>query len=173
MKCLQKKKIGYHQRYIFVLLGLFFSIQIHAQEIQVIKAKQLFQMLEQCGDNNRIEVFNFWATWCAPCIREIPQFEALLKAKELVHVTLISLDDVDVLNCRVKKFVLDNELKSNVVLLDETDFNKIIPKVDENWSGAIPATIIKDCRNGNKSFYEKEFKANELTEEINKLINNP
>ena len=70
-------------------------------------------------------------------------------------------------------FITKRKLDSKVVLLDETDFNEIINRVDTNWSGAIPATLIVDCRNGKRTFYEGEFKENELKDTIEKLLNSP
>jgi thiol-disulfide isomerase/thioredoxin len=130
-------------------------------------------MLENCEYKDKIQIYNFWATWCAPCLREIPQFESVNLLNENVNVTLISLDDVDLLNKKVKPFILEKEIKSKVMLLDETDFNEIISRIDKSWSGAIPATLIIDCRSGLKFFYEHEFKEDELKKTINKLIDSP
>ena len=66
---------------------------VHAQKIEVIKADQLYKIIEKCEAD--FCVYNFWATWCAPCIREIPEFEKLSKSNSNVKVRLISLDDVD------------------------------------------------------------------------------
>jgi thiol-disulfide isomerase/thioredoxin len=160
-------------RYLFVIICCFHMLTSVGQQVAVIKSKQLFQILEYCEDENQILVFNFWATWCAPCIREIPQFESVNALNKNIDVTLISLDEVELLNNKVIPFIIKKEIKSKVLLLDETDFNAIISKIDESWSGAIPATLIVDCKNGNRFFYEQEFKEDELSKTINKLTNSP
>ncbi len=158
-------------RYIFVTICCFHILNCMGQQVDVINSKQLFQLLDNCEDENKIQVFNFWATWCAPCIREIPQFESVNELIENVNVTLISLDEVESLNKKVKPFINKKGIKSKVILLDETDFNEIISTIDDSWSGAIPATLIVDCRSGNRFFYEQEFKENELKEILIKITN--
>lgn len=160
-------------RYLIVVICCFKFLTSVGQQVEVIKSKELFQILEHCEDENQILVFNFWATWCAPCIREIPQFESANTLNKNIDVTLISLDEVELLNNKVIPFIIKKEIKSKVLLLDETDFNAIISKIDESWSGAIPATLIVDCKNGSRFFYEQEFKEGELIKTINKLTNSP
>ena len=152
---------------------LIFTIQMNysfGQEIDIIKSDELFQMVDECDENYTVQVYNFWATWCAPCIKELAQFEQLNSINKEVNVTLICLDDVDELNNKVKPFVIKKEIKSRVVLLDETDFNEIINRVDARWSGAIPGTLIVDCRTSEKYFYEGEFKENELNKTIEDIL---
>lgn len=151
---------------LFVLLISLCSFYGFTQKIQVIKAGELYKMIDECEED--LCVYNFWATWCAPCIREIPEFEKLSLQNKNVKVRLISLDEVEELDGKVKLFIQKRNIRSEVMLLDETDFNEIITRVNDNWSGAIPATLIVD-RQGRKHFYEKEFKEGELQNTIENL----
>lgn len=162
---------GYTVRNICAILCFFFLQHSFAQQVDVIKANELFEIVENCERNTNIQVYNFWATWCAPCIRELPQFETVNERYSSVDVTLISVDDVDLLDRKVIPFVNKMEIKSRVVLLDEVDFNEIIDRIDKNWTGAIPITLIIDCSNHKKYFYEKAFEENELDETIKEIIN--
>jgi hypothetical protein len=67
-------------------------------------------------------------------------------------------------------FINKNNIKSKVVLMADTDQNTWIPKVDKNWSGAIPATLIysKNIR----KFYEQSFTYDTLENELLTIINN-
>ena len=115
-----------------------------------------------------VTVVNFWATWCKPCIKELPFFEEV-KAKydeQDVDVILVSLDFPDQIE-RLEKFIDNRKLKSEVVLLDDPDANTWINKIDARWSGAIPATIIYN--ENKKSFYERSFTFQELEKEIEKF----
>jgi len=166
-------KKGFYLQLITTVV-LFFPGNIsYCQQVAVIKSDELFQMVDQCSDKNTLHIYNFWATWCAPCIRELPKFEAINQSYSNVDVTLVSIDDVDLLNEKVKPFIDKKKIKSKVVLLDETDFNEIISKINRQWSGAIPASLIVDCRTGKHSFYEKEFKEGDLENTINKILNRP
>ena len=159
---------------LLVLAIIFFSIifRAHGQQVEVIKADQLFDMVENCPDQNKILLYNFWATWCAPCIRELPVLESVNASFSNVDVILISIDDVDLLNSKVIPFVDKKKIASKVVLLDETDFNDIINRIDDSWSGAIPASLIVDCRTKKRSFYEKEFDEEELKKVIIEIKKN-
>ena len=81
---------------------------------------------------------------------------------------LISLNFKSELETKLIPFVNEKNLKSKIVLLDEPDYNSWINKVNENWGGAIPATLIINNKNNIKQFYEKEFTFEELENKLNK-----
>ncbi len=137
----------------------------NAQDLEIIKYHQLAS--EMTG-SNQLTVINFWATWCGPCIKELPHFEEANKMDN-VRVMLVSLDFVED-EAKVKNFVQKRNLQSEVYLLDEKDYDDYMGKVDESWSGAIPATLIVDQR-GRKYFYEQAFNRQELLSKINKFVN--
>ncbi len=120
--------------------------------------------------DEKIYVINFWATWCAPCIKELPYFEELNEKynSENVEVILVSLDFPKQYEKKLIPFIKERNLQSKVIALDDPKMNDWIPKVDEDWSGAIPATIIY---NKDKSqFYERSFNLEELESELQKFI---
>ncbi|MCX7551893.1 TlpA family protein disulfide reductase [Xanthomarina sp. F2636L] len=115
-------------------------------------------------------VVNFWATWCAPCIKELPYFEDINKnySNKNVDVILVSLDFPHVYETKLKPFIRKNNLKSKVVVLNDMDSNSWIPKVHEDWSGAIPATLI--FNKNERKFFERAFTYNELEHEIKQFL---
>lgn len=116
--------------------------------------------------DNKIYVINFWATWCAPCVKELPYFEKLnqnYKDKN-VEVILVSLDFPHLYEKKLKPFIKKKNLVSKVIVLNDPDMNTWIPKVDETWSGSIPATVI--YKNDTKKFFEKSFSYEELESEV-------
>lgn len=121
--------------------------------------------------DDKIYVINFWATWCAPCVKELPYFEKLNEnyKNKNVEVILVSLDFPHLYDTKLKPFIKEKKLTSKVIALDDVDMNTWIPKVDETWSGSIPATII--YKNDNKKFFEQSFTYDELETELKQFLN--
>ena len=121
-------------------------------------------------DDGKVRLINFWATWCKPCIAELPYFELInSEYKEKgVEVLLVSLDLPTDVESKLIPFLKKQQIKSKVVLLDDPDANTWIPKVSEEWSGSIPATII--YKGKTRYFYERSFTYNELKTELRKMM---
>ena len=154
---------------VIVLLFLSLSLCAKAQQAQLIKLEQLQELMEAKTDH--IKVINFWATWCAPCVKEMPLFEKLGQERPDVKVTLVSMDlDLDPNPEKVHKFVARKKLQSQVLILDETNPNEWIDKVDKNWSGALPATIIINGKTGQRKFVEKELHEGDLEKLIAEIL---
>lgn len=155
-------------RNLALLLLCFWAVQTSAQEAKIIKLAQLQELMAQKADH--IKVINFWATWCAPCVKEIPLFEKLGQERPDVKITLVSMDlDLDPNPEKVYRFIARKKLQSEVVILDEKDPNIYINQIDKNWSGAIPATLIINSRTGKRKFVEKELHEGELEKLIAEL----
>jgi thiol-disulfide isomerase/thioredoxin len=117
-------------------------------------------------NNDTTYVVNFWATWCVPCVEELPHFEKLnadYKDKK-VKVLLVSIDFPKMAETKLLPFIKTHNLKSEVLLLNDPDANNWINKVDSTWSGAIPATLI--YKGNKRRFYEKSFSFDELENEV-------
>ena len=139
-------------------------------KVEVVKFDALEHLMTR--DSQKIEVINFWATWCKPCIKELPFFQELHQnMADQVAVTLISLDFVDVLESKVVPFVEKKQVTPKVLLLDEIDYNSWIDKVDPAWSGAIPATLIINHQNGKRKFFEGELAMGDLEQMIAEISN--
>jgi thiol-disulfide isomerase/thioredoxin len=145
------------------------KINIDAVELEIYDFNGLEKFLNQ--DDNKVHVINFWATWCKPCVKELPHFEALnekYKDKN-VEVLLVSLDFPKQYDKKLKPFIIEHNLKSRILVLDDVDMNTWIPKVSEDWDGAIPVTIIYNKEK--REFYNQIFTYNELENELKKFLN--
>lgn len=121
-------------------------------------------------DSNKIHIVNFWAMWCAPCIKELPILKEFEKNNPNVEITLVSLDFPEDIETRLKPFLERKGITSKVVLLDDPDQNSWINKIDPNWSGTIPFTII--FNNENRTFHERAFNdIKDLENEVYNTIN--
>ena len=128
-----------------------------ADSVQYVVYESFEQLEEEVFSigEDELLVVNFWATWCAPCIKELPYFEALNQEQE-VRVVLVSLDFVEQLEKRLDPFILKHKIKSELYVLDDMDANKWIDMVDPTWSGTIPATLLIKGK-------KRHFTANEFT----------
>ena len=147
------------------------SLQLEAQEVKVISFKEFEKMMERNDDITYI--YNFWATWCMPCVKEVPYFEELNSkyTKDKVKVVFVSMDFKKDLETRLKPFIISHHMKSEVYLLYEPDYNSWIDKVEPTWSGGIPASLIINKSKKFRKFYEQSFTFSELEKVIKPMIN--
>lgn len=146
---------------ILILLGYSVNAQV-----KLLTLNELEQRLTNGKDTTYI--VNFWATWCGPCVEELPHFEKLNNEslKKPLKVILMSLDFKSKLKTDVEPFVAKHKIKSEVFVVNETDQQKFIDRVDKNWSGALPATLILNNDKKVRAFYEKSFTYSELLKAV-------
>lgn len=141
-----------------------------AQEPPNARTVRLEALLELIDKPGSIRVINFWATWCAPCIKELPLFEQLNNESDDVEVYLVSMDlDLDPDPLKVYRFMERRKILSTVLLLDEKDPNSWIDQIDSSWSGALPATLVVNPTTGRRIFVEKQLHNGDIQEIIAEL----
>jgi thiol-disulfide isomerase/thioredoxin len=150
-----------------LLTILLFSSYSFTQSTDVVSMdyQQLKPLLYQNSES--VQVVNFWATWCAPCIKELPYFEELNK-QENIEVLLVSLDFPKHKQKRLIPFLEKHKLQSKVVHLDDEDENYWINEISTIWSGALPATLI--YTKNRRGFYEQSFTKDELFNEVKSYL---
>ena len=119
-------------------------------------------------ESDKTYLINFWAMWCAPCVKELPYIEQFAAQNPEVEVILVSLDFPKDIETKLKPFLKEKNITQKVVLLDDADANAWIDKIDPNWSGAIPFTIM--FNKNERLFYERSFEnLEDLENQIKKL----
>ena len=116
-------------------------------------------------------IVNFWATFCIPCIKEIPYFQKLVKKyeKDDVKLLLVSLDLQEDYS-KIKSFAAKRKITVPIAWLDETDADYFCPKVDSTWSGAIPASLFINNKIGYRKFFEDQVPEAMLEKEIMAIL---
>jgi thiol-disulfide isomerase/thioredoxin len=154
-------------RKFITLLLLFVSIKAFSQEIKTIGNQDLSQLL--ASKNDTIYVINFWATWCKPCIEELPAFENIYQEfkTQKVKVILVSNDFKKQVEPKLKPFVKEKKISSEVWWMSETDPNVWVNLVEPMWEGSLPATLIF-----RGSDQKRFFQEGQLTEQTIKTIIN-
>jgi thiol-disulfide isomerase/thioredoxin len=127
---------------------------------KVTHSYKIDELRNRLNKSDSLLVVNFWATWCKPCVQELPAFDSLALANPKVKVLLVCLDFKEELTKKVNPFLKKHHIKVECVLLDEVNGNDFVNKISPTWSGAIPATLIK--KNKSEQFFEKKLTLNEL-----------
>lgn len=131
--------------------------------LSVGKAQRIYESFEEFAplleqtQNDTTYVINFWATWCAPCVKELPYFEKLHQAiaAQKIKVILVSLDFRKDLETKLKPFLVQRQISASVAALVDSRQAQWIDKIDPSWSGAVPATLV--YRGTQRQFKEGEF----------------
>lgn len=157
----------------FIIVFLIFATfnNIYSQDIKYFEVLNFSELEPRLNKNNdTVYVINFWATWCVPCRKELPEFEKIRKVyydKE-VKILLVSLDFPNQQGA-VKSFIEKNQIMCDVVILNAPDANSWIDKVDKNWSGSLPFTLI--YKNEVKKNYEGEINYKTIETQIISMLN--
>ena len=155
---------------LVIVVLLLMVVKIQAQRVELVKFARLEQLLTQPSDTTY--VINFWATWCKPCVTELPNFEQVNQqyAGQKIKVLLVSMDFAKDMLTRVVPFVERWQLANAVWLLHEPDYNSWINKVSRQWSGAIPATLILNNKKRKRIFFEQPLEYAQLEKELREFL---
>jgi thiol-disulfide isomerase/thioredoxin len=154
-----------------VLLTLSLTT-IQAQNPGRIKAAAIQSRLQQA---DTLYVLNFWATWCAPCVAELPEFNRLDSAWQgkPIKILLISLDFPEAWPEKLAEFIHKRQIRPEVLWLDEKDANYFIPLISAKWNGSIPATLFSCVATHSKAFNEGKVDYKFLDEKVKAFIKHP
>jgi thiol-disulfide isomerase/thioredoxin len=145
-----------------LIIALLIASVAQAQKTPSYKIDDLVQRV---SNKDTIYVVNFWATWCGPCVKELPEFDKIQEhySGKPVKVLMVSLDFKEAYPKKLDGFITKKKMKPEVVWLNETNANIFIPKIDNSWSGSIPATIIYNTAKDYKIFNEGEVTAKQIS----------
>ncbi|MEP6594533.1 MAG: TlpA disulfide reductase family protein [Ginsengibacter sp.] len=154
----------------FILVLLF--AMISSAKSQNIPSWKINDVVKYMDKSDSVLVINFWATFCKPCVEEIPYLQSISKkyADQKVKLLLVSLDLSAFYPIRIKNFAEENNYSSQIVWLNETNADYFCPKIDKSWSGVIPSTVIINRKKGYKKFFEEQMKAAQFERELKKAL---
>ncbi|MDE0243864.1 MAG: TlpA disulfide reductase family protein [Gammaproteobacteria bacterium] len=113
-----------------------------AQELEWVRADDLLPLLE--NHRGKVVLVNFWATWCGPCIHEIP---ALINLREKLDpsrfaLVAISLDDQADAAWLVPEFIETRFPEWRSYLNGEFEDYLLVEELDPFWPGVMPANYV-------------------------------
>jgi thiol-disulfide isomerase/thioredoxin len=146
-----------------ILIILIFCSSINAQPL---KSTELDSII---AAGTTPLIVNFWATFCKPCVGEIPHFQKLAAANN-VKLLLVSLDMEDEYPKGIAAFAKKRKFTAPVAWLNETNADYFCPRIDSSWSGAIPASLFINNKTGYRKFIGDEISAEIFSKEIEAML---
>jgi thiol-disulfide isomerase/thioredoxin len=151
------------------ILALFFiTTHSYSQEVKVVKIEELKKIYTRSNDTTYI--INFFASWCGPCMMEIPVLNKFYEENKNTTNKLIyvSLDNVQYLK-KMPKLITKMKMQAPVFLLNESNDFSWLPLIDKRWQGSIPATMIINHKKNVKAFFETPLEKGQLEFYLGKL----
>jgi thiol-disulfide isomerase/thioredoxin len=149
---------------LFCLLG-----SPSAPRVQKMKITDLEALIAK---SDHPLIINFWATFCAPCNKEIPYFQSTVAAHpdDKVELVLVSLDLPDYYPARIDSFARNHAYDARLVWLNETNADYFCPKVDQRWSGGIPSSLFINNKTHYRRFFDRQLTEPQVELEIKKML---
>ena len=145
-------------------------IQKKSGKVGLIKPAEYSRLLAE--SKGKVLVVNFWATWCAPCVAEFPEFTSIDQKyrQQGVKVVGISADELSDIDSKVIPFVRKQKAQFRIAVQAVEDPQEMIDVVDKKWGGELPATFVYDKR-GNRVFVKYGIiDRDQLVEAIDKAL---
>ncbi len=157
------------KKFIFFGFALLMATVSFGQKIKSVKAVDLEKII---AESKTPLIINMWATWCKPCVEEIPYFLEEIKdnKKDSLTILLVSLDFKEAFPQDISLFAKKRKFTAPIVWLDETNADYFAPKIDAKWSGAIPATLFINNKTGYRKFVEEQISHEQLKKEIKAIL---
>ena len=155
---------------LLLIFSLFtLATGIFAQEIKKMKITDLETYIQK---SDHPLIINFWATFCSPCIDEIPYFQtAVAKYKDKkAELLLVSLDLPDYYPAKILTFAKKKNFTSPIVWLNETNADYFCPKIDKKWFGGIPSTLFVNNKTHYRRFFERQLTEPQVEENLKALL---
>jgi thiol-disulfide isomerase/thioredoxin len=153
----------------FAIALLFSAIIVHSQQVRSVKITELEKTIKE---TKTPLIVNFWATFCVPCLQEIPYFQEIANHYKSNDVSLVfvSLDMKEAYPVKVNDMAKKLKLTYPVVWLNETNADYFCPRIDTSWTGGMPSSLFVNNATGYHKFFEEPLSKEKLEKEIQVML---
>ena len=154
----------------FVFVGLMMMAGVGMG--QALKKLKIGEVEEYIKKSDHPIVVSFWATWCAPCVEEIPWLQESVEnhKKDSVELVLVSLDFATYYPKKITDFIKEKKFNATFFWLDETNADIFCPRIDARWDGTIPVTLLINNKTGYRKFVNRQLTDRQVEPEVKKLL---
>jgi thiol-disulfide isomerase/thioredoxin len=151
------------------IVFLFFVVVGYSQQVKSVKIAELEKTVKE---SKGPLIVNFWATFCVPCLQEMPYFQEMANQYKSKNVSLVfvSLDMKAAYPVKVNDMATKLKLTYPVVWLNETNADYFCPKIDTSWTGGMPSSLFLNNATGYRKFFEEPLSKEKLEKEIQAMI---
>lgn len=139
------------------------------QQIPSVKVTELAKTIRE---SKGPLIVNFWATFCIPCMQEMPHFQQMAEKYKAqgVSILFVSLDLKGYYPDSIIKAVKKHNIFQPVAWLNETNADYFCPKIDSSWSGGMPSSLLVNNATNYHRFFEEQMSAEELESAIQEML---
>ena len=143
------------------------------RQVEAISATDFQGVLE--SHRGKVVLVNLWATWCIPCVQELPDLNLLqtrYRERGLV-VLAVSMDDPATLEDKVRPFFSERAPDLVSYLNSEADEYAFIDPIDPEWIGALPTSFLFDRDGSLHEQHAGRLLYKDLEKEVLPLLGEP
>jgi len=154
---------------LILITSIAFAHRGFTQQVTKAKIEDITSYIQKA---DHPLIVTFWATWCRPCIEELPVLQEVVQQNESekVELVMVSLDFPEAYPKDVLDFIKRKNISATFFWLNETDADHFCPAVDKQWQGSIPATLFVNQQNNYRKFFEKKISPEELDITIQSML---
>jgi thiol-disulfide isomerase/thioredoxin len=155
----------------YLLFFILMTVYLFASS-QQIKKMNADELTAYIAETEKPVVISFWATWCGSCVEEIPYFISTIneKYKTAVDLLLVSLDVKKYYPQKITAFAVRKNFTCKIIWLNESNADIFCPKIDSQWSGAIPSTLMVNNKKRYRKFYEQGLTPFQFEKGLKELV---